>query len=907
MNKLSIENIVIEKSNKDIKTGVKYEFTDGINLICGNNEAGKSSLLAFLRQGFFKIKGVDKGKIYFKINKNNEEKHYRTDIQDNRTADLRCKVFDELNTPISYDFIKEVINQKYFEQGFTINLDDLMNIQNKDTEILVNTIKDPSGEKLSCLLEKIRIEAKKILGDNNRLTKETEGILEKITKEDIKINELANIETKYNSSVQEIKEIEDELEVIYKTEEYFNIIEKIKELNDKLLDITEQKNIISLEFNEKLFNNQEKYIKIIQDIGKVEANKKVLEKNKIKKEQKDTKISLDLNILRNEYSINAEKDDIINFKVDYNVLKQLKEIKEKKTELEKELISLNQNKENTEETLLRLKHELLPIENNQIDENYIEKLKDLYQFTDEYLTKLKYLQNKTDDMYKAEKLNAAGIKTSKILFILLILMFLMTIAIAVICFYKHVEEAGIFAVLMSVFIAIGLIAMKISSYSYNQNSEMKHTEEMKESVINALKERLKDYYNEINNVESSYFQTKIESLKSEIQEKIQNAAKINDILLKNKADTEYNKERLNISENKIININKEIDNLDENALNIIKCLDNKISIPISVYIDVVNILENLRENISETDALIDDCEEIERENDKIIGEFNDFVKETELKLPFTENYTENLQRLKTFNETNSGFKNNIDILNSQIENINNQLNMLEQKKTVFKNIDKNLTKEELAELKRDILEKRKNAEFRKHDYEKFEGLNEIKIRKSILLNEYRKKIFTLTKDKMILQIVKTAKERFDKIQPDLKNAQKYLEILTEGKYKKINLEREEIQNSDETITKKWIELSRGTKEQVYLALRLGYASNYTTDKITMSDNGKACLPLIIDDAFVNFDESRTRQGIKCLIEFSKTNQILFFTCHNDVMNRHFKELCSEAGININIINVGIET
>mgnify|MGYP002626050263 CR=1 FL=1 len=249
-------------------------------------------------------------------------------------------------------------------------------------------------------------------------------------------------------------------------------------------------------------------------------------------------------------------------------------------------------------------------------------------------------------------------------------------------------------------------------------------------------------------------------------------------------------------------------------------------------------------------------------------------------------------------------KTNIDILSVQINSINKQLEILENEKNKFADITDNLmSKEELAELKQTKLAEKKEAEYEKRILENFEGLNYLKIKKSVLLDEYRKKIFTLAKDKIILEIIKKAKESFDNVQPDLSNAQKYLEILTGGKYAKINLDLEEINSQDNSINKKWKELSRGTKEQVYLALRLGYASNYTKDRTTMLPNGKADLPIIIDDAFVNFDEQRTKQSIKCLIEFAKTNQVLFFTCHSDIMQKYFQEAGRETGIDVNIINM----
>ena len=67
MSKFIFNNILIEKSERDIQTGKSYEFNSGFNLICGNNEAGKSSIMNFLKESFFLEKGTEIGKIFFQI------------------------------------------------------------------------------------------------------------------------------------------------------------------------------------------------------------------------------------------------------------------------------------------------------------------------------------------------------------------------------------------------------------------------------------------------------------------------------------------------------------------------------------------------------------------------------------------------------------------------------------------------------------------------------------------------------------------------------------------------------------------------------------------------------------------------------------------------------------------------
>ena len=72
-------------------------------------------------------------------------------------------------------------------------------------------------------------------------------------------------------------------------------------------------------------------------------------------------------------------------------------------------------------------------------------------------------------------------------------------------------------------------------------------------------------------------------------------------------------------------------------------------------------------------------------------------------------------------------------------------------------------------------------------------------------------------------------------------------------------------------TKQPHELSRGTREQLYLALRFGL----------IRDLGERTerLPVVIDEVLVNFDPSRARLTAQSLKLLARDNQILVFTCH----------------------------
>jgi len=67
-------------------------------------------------------------------------------------------------------------------------------------------------------------------------------------------------------------------------------------------------------------------------------------------------------------------------------------------------------------------------------------------------------------------------------------------------------------------------------------------------------------------------------------------------------------------------------------------------------------------------------------------------------------------------------------------------------------------------------------------------------------------------------------------------------------------------------------LSRGTREQLFLSVRLALVSNFASRGIK--------LPMVLDDILVNFDAVRAQRAAQVLSEFAAGgHQILLFTCH----------------------------
>jgi uncharacterized protein YhaN len=113
-------------------------------------------------------------------------------------------------------------------------------------------------------------------------------------------------------------------------------------------------------------------------------------------------------------------------------------------------------------------------------------------------------------------------------------------------------------------------------------------------------------------------------------------------------------------------------------------------------------------------------------------------------------------------------------------------------------------------------------------------------------------------------------------QPEaLKDASTYLERLTAGRYVRVwaPLGEHALRVDDNDGNALAVEvLSRGTREQLFLSLRLALVGVYARRGID--------LPLVLDDVLVNFDAKRARAAAEVLREFSdEGHQVLLFTCH----------------------------
>ena len=152
----------------------------------------------------------------------------------------------------------------------------------------------------------------------------------------------------------------------------------------------------------------------------------------------------------------------------------------------------------------------------------------------------------------------------------------------------------------------------------------------------------------------------------------------------------------------------------------------------------------------------------------------------------------------------------------------------------------------------------------------------LRIRRSTLeeqLREHAREWSRLTIAEALLE--KTRQKFEQERQPSvIRHAQDFFSGVTGQRYRRLYapIGEQTITATDATgASKQPGELSRGTREQLYLALRFGLIREF-------GEHAER-LPVVVDEALVNFDPQRARLAAESFAQLAETNQVLVFTCH----------------------------
>jgi exonuclease SbcC len=126
--------------------------------------------------------------------------------------------------------------------------------------------------------------------------------------------------------------------------------------------------------------------------------------------------------------------------------------------------------------------------------------------------------------------------------------------------------------------------------------------------------------------------------------------------------------------------------------------------------------------------------------------------------------------------------------------------------------------------------------------------------------------------------------------PLLAKAQNYFSLMTGGNYRELHIDFVDDQqvlvaSRSDGACLHVSEMSEGTVDQLYLALRLG--------AIEMNLENGYSIPIILDDVLLAFDDQRAGYAIAALAKLANKTQVLLFTHHRHIVQ--IAESCLPAG------------
>lgn len=864
----------------------KINFSKGLNIVYGENEAGKSTIQSFIKiwlYGFSSYKGKD-----YKLN---ERIKYTPNDGDNISGELNVIHED-----------KEYIIRRTF--GRT---------KKEDTSIIINSI---TGEEVQYINKE---EPGKYFFNINRSTFINTlfigqlGVSVKKDKEEEILDKLSNSIGSEEGQVS----VEVAFSKLYKYKKSISNIRKsgsLDVLKNKYGDLLSERyeayklSNHNIENEENLIKLNEEKLNINKEISNLEIYKKYLKKIKIKKEyQEITEYFKKKEKLRNEqFSINKDltfNDEVINnifienVKEDYSMYLNLLDIvndeeericvkEERLIELKvplREYYYINNLPKDILSKLegLKIKNEMLT-EKYQINEsikneieflnlkkkeaenligsaieikNFKEDLESLLLIYEEELKKLKSIMEEESDKPQ-----------NNIFLISLVVIFFISIILGII-----IDNSNFKVLLYTISLGI-LIFIGFNFYINKKGSNKEKTSFLLKGNIEKIEIKLNEYCSKLKVNNYSELVNKLSIYKNylELEEKINR--KINEKLSQRSIldlDSAMD-ERENIKEeiNNYLRI-ASVDSIDKLIKEIYKYKED--------FKEVNNLeieLNNLKSSLNRTkEQLLIREEKLKRNLESIgfkninISEIDEIINEIEEKIKKRDEVSKSLASVE------------------------------EAYSALTKGKDINKIKEELG----DVI----NINFN-YSYENEDEIDEVIKEKNIRLVDVEKKLKDIENEiknrfigkrtiPVIEEEIKEVESNIEKYETQLKASYVVSEVLTEvydeirssfgpilnsnvitsfkeftdGKYNEVMVsDNYEMKVKDDKSIMAAELLSNGANDQLYLSLRLAFVEMIFKNKD---------IPICLDDTFIQYDDKRLERTIKYLIK-ERFEQYIIFTC-----------------------------
>lgn len=191
-----------------------------------------------------------------------------------------------------------------------------------------------------------------------------------------------------------------------------------------------------------------------------------------------------------------------------------------------------------------------------------------------------------------------------------------------------------------------------------------------------------------------------------------------------------------------------------------------------------------------------------------------------------------------------------------------------------------------------LREERGGVEIQLNQLTSEEESSAIRVNRNTLLEQLRDHAREWSKLTIAESLLEKTRQKFERErQPSvIQHAQRFFSTVTGQRYDRLYAPI-----GEQTITvidrvggsKQPTELSRGTREQLYLALRFGL--------IQEVGEHTERLPIVVDEVLVNFDPERARRAAEAFAELAQTNQVLVFTCHPETVEL-FRDAAPDAQV-----------
>jgi uncharacterized protein YhaN len=393
--------------------------------------------------------------------------------------------------------------------------------------------------------------------------------------------------------------------------------------------------------------------------------------------------------------------------------------------------------------------------------------------------------------------------------------------------------------------------------------DLKDVEETKE--LEAVYTQIVDLSEQIKNLEKE--RSKLHESEKELNQKLQGAA-------------------AKISRIKNLSLDKDLEKNLNKIKNKLEALEEEIEAAKKVRKELIK-KDQVKKQINDLLLRTDLIPKVDVEKDKdqeIISRATKFVKLGEELDQVSENSSELeeiKQRLKSkFNrkrnvELFEGLKDEdqswIDVLIERAnefadeDEIENKIEEIENKKQQIDN--EKPENREISDLKSDLEDLSSDKDIMEAQEKIEEGQKELQsLGEEYAVNRFAEKMADRLNQKFIEDIagslIEEAGEIFSQVTEDYKDLDHNNQIE--------NLEFEALKENDSQHVE---ELSRATKEQLFMSLRIA--------RIKQLD---AKLPIIIDDSMTNFDPEHTARMLQIIETVAEENQVIILTCHPELID-----------------------